>query len=115
MTTDEQLAASETARITLEAENKELENQLAETTRKHEADQSEAAQVVNDLKQQLASEEKKTAKLPLLKLGKDTYELFGGDFTYKGQTVTVAILKDNKELLQHLVDEGFGNLRKLEK
>lgn len=77
-------------------------------------DLTTAEGVIDELKEKLAEKEAGTVKLPTVNVGKRTYE-FLSDFMYKGQEVTIELLKDDTTLAEELVKEGVGNLRELKK
>lgn len=74
----------------------------------------DAAEIVADLKAQLADQAAGIVKLPTVTVNKDTYELVGGSFTWAGKEVTIDILKEDSKLVAELIKAGVGNLRKAE-
>ncbi|WP_020599192.1 hypothetical protein [Spirosoma panaciterrae] len=87
------------------------------TTAKESAEKNleQATKVVADLKTQLAEKKAGVIELPTVQVGKDTYELVGGAFTWAGKEVTHEVLLEDAKLAAELVKEKVTNLRKIEK
>jgi hypothetical protein len=73
-----------------------------------------AAEIVADLKSQLADQAAGIVKLPTVSVGKDSYELVSGAFMWAGKEVTIDILKEDSKLTAELLKAGVANLRKVE-
>jgi predicted RNase H-like nuclease (RuvC/YqgF family) len=94
---------------TLSSENEQLKKAVIQK----DNDLEDAASVVEQLKTQLAEKKIGTVELPTVKLGKETYELVGGNFYYGGREVSLETLKEDAKLVAELVKEKVGNLRLL--
>lgn len=95
----------------LEAENKSLKEQ----------NESQKG-IIEELNTEVAAKDEENSKLkknPVYKVGKDEYELViaKSKASYEGKVVdiTAESLKEDKKLLKHCVDKGFGCLAKVEK
>ncbi len=96
------------------AESEKQNAALKATVAAKDKELEQAAGVVSGLKDELAQKAFGTVELPTVKVGKDTYELVGGNFFYSGREVSIEVLKEDAKLAAELVKEGFGGLRKLE-
>ncbi|QIP14726.1 hypothetical protein G8759_19955 [Spirosoma aureum] len=94
---------------TLSSENEQLKKAVTQKDK----DLEDAASVVEQLKNQLAEKRIGTVELPTVKLGKETYELVGGNFYYGGREVSLETLLEDAKLVAELVKEKAGNLRLL--
>ncbi|QIP16806.1 hypothetical protein G8759_31275 [Spirosoma aureum] len=120
-----QLTAALSAKTDLEKDlvaskafNLELKTQVdaqAKTILANDKELSDAADIVVDLKKKLAEKpvaEEKPA-FPVLKLGKDKFELLEPAFNYRGVIVDQAALEADSDLLKELIVEGVSFLRKV--
>lgn len=101
-----------------QAENKTLKSRigvLEKDAAQDKEDLQKAADVIAELKAELSGKAAQVAQVPTVSVGKQTYEFVGGSFTYKGQVVTIDVLKDNAKLAAELVKEGVGGLRLVQK
>ncbi|RYC69789.1 MULTISPECIES: hypothetical protein [Spirosoma] len=99
--------------VDLETAKKTLIQQTNQLAAKDSELQS-AARIVTELKQTLASQQADSDALPTISHGKDSYELLT-EFSWKGQVVTVATLRDDAKLVAELIREGVATLRKVVK
>lgn len=95
---------------TLKAEN----STLKVAKEKAEADLQAAAQVVTDLKKQIAETESFAPKQQLVKVGKDTYELVT-EFFFDGREITYELLLEEPALVEKILKAGLADLRKVSK
>lgn len=89
-----------------------------QTIVKQQADLTQAASHITDLKTKLDEAEAKDAatKLPTVKDAKKVaYELLEAEFNYKGQIIDLARLESDPDLVSELVKEGVSFLRKASK
>ena len=72
----------------------------------------QATTLITELKEKLEEKDAAKTKVPTLKIGSDIYE-FHSEFLYKGQEITLELLKEDAELAKELVKEKVGDLRKV--
>ena len=93
----------------------DLQLQVTTLTKKNQDQETEltqATKLIEELKEKLAEKEAGPVKVPTLKIGSDTYE-FHSEFHYKGQDITLELLKEDADLAKELVNEKVGDLRKV--
>lgn len=105
---DEKDKEIERLKAQLEQANKDKETQAKEL--------EQAGDVVTDLKKQLS--EKPTSAPDShgqVKVGQTAYDLTVKGFHYKGSIVDIDVLKEDAKLVEELIKEGVGFLRKVVK
>lgn len=115
-----QLAEKDQQLVALEAARKQLVEKDGLIAALH-ADKAqlmgvidEQGQTIGDLDAQVASLQGKPFTNPRFKLGRETYEVGVGTFTYKKQTYTAEQLLSDKALQQKLVDAKMGFITLIE-
>ncbi|RIV20541.1 hypothetical protein DYU11_21080 [Fibrisoma montanum] len=98
-----------------EAQVAELSRQVSTLKNVNESQAAalgEAATIIDELKQKLADKETTSVEIPTVSVGKETYELLT-DFSWKGQEITIDVLREDAKLAAELVKEGVSTLRKV--